>query len=63
MYAFSSNLQSYISCVVQKAGGVLLVVDSILKLVDVGVQKLKQLDALVAEVLREDLKDRKIEVR
>ncbi|KIJ55598.1 hypothetical protein M422DRAFT_220341 [Sphaerobolus stellatus SS14] len=50
-------------CVVQKAGGVPLAVDDIIKLVEVGVQKVKLLDALVEEVLREDWKGRNVEVR
>ncbi|KAF8579648.1 ribosomal protein S5 domain 2-like protein [Ramaria rubella] len=50
-------------CVLQKAGGVPLAVDTILRLVEVGVQKVKELDLVVEEALREDWKGRRIEVR
>ncbi|KAF8484354.1 ribosomal protein S5 domain 2-type protein [Gautieria morchelliformis] len=50
-------------CVVQKAGGVPLPVDEILRLVEVGVQKVKELDVLVEAALQEDWKGRRIEVR
>lgn len=68
-------------CVVQKAGGVPMAVDELLRLVgmslaiflsrvlftcslpEVGVQKVKLLDALVEDALREDWKERHIEVR
>lgn len=67
-------------CVVQKAGGVPLAADEILRLVgmspifvcdlgvfiiisEIGVQKVKELDALVKNALSEDWKHRRIEVR
>jgi exosome complex component RRP45 len=71
-------------CVVQKAGGVPMAVDEILRLVgmgavvvffeygsccshvffaEVGVQKVKELDVLVEEALREDWKGRRVEVQ
>ncbi|KAF8509887.1 ribosomal protein S5 domain 2-type protein [Hysterangium stoloniferum] len=50
-------------CVVQKAGGVPLAVDEILRLVGVGVQRVKQLDKLVEDVLQEDWQGRIVEVR
>ena len=70
-------------CVVQKAGGIPLALDEILRLVgmltnvfvcflpqsfvttfaEIGVHKVKELDALVEDALREDWNGRRIEVR
>ncbi|KAF5370567.1 hypothetical protein D9758_001800 [Tetrapyrgos nigripes] len=49
-------------CVVQKSGGVPLVPDDVLKIVDVAVNRAKELDALVESRLKEDWAGRKIEV-
>lgn len=50
-------------CVVQKAGGVPLSPDEILRIVDIAVGKAKELDRIVEERLKEDWKGRKVEVR
>ena len=50
-------------CVVQKAGGVPLPADEVIRIVDVAVGKAKELDALVEEKLKEDLAGRHVEVR
>ncbi|GJE94127.1 exosome complex component rrp45 [Phanerochaete sordida] len=50
-------------CVVQKAGGVPLAPDEVLRIIDVAVQKAKELDALVARRLAEDWATRHVEVR
>lgn len=50
-------------CVVQKAGGVPLDPDELLRAIDVGVQKVKELDAMVEAKLNEDWACRKVEVR
>lgn len=50
-------------CVVQKSGGVPLEPADVLKIVNVAVQKAKDLDAFVESRLREDWDGRKIEVR
>ncbi|KAL0576664.1 3'-5'-exoribonuclease [Marasmius crinis-equi] len=49
-------------CVVQKSGGVPLAPDDVLKIVNVAVDRAKELDALVEARLREDWEGRKIEV-
>lgn len=50
-------------CVVQKAGGVPLSPDEILKIIDIAVVRAKELDRLVENSLKEDWKGRKVEVR
>ena len=50
-------------CVVQKAGGVPLEPDEVLRIVDIAVGKAKELDRLVEERLKEDIAGRNIEVR
>ncbi|KAI0791305.1 ribosomal protein S5 domain 2-like protein [Abortiporus biennis] len=50
-------------CVVQKAGGVPLSPDEVLRIIDVAVLKAKELDALVAKRLKEDWDGRHVEVR
>ncbi|CAL1701732.1 unnamed protein product [Somion occarium] len=50
-------------CVVQKAGGVPLDPDEILRVVDVAVIKAKELDKIVEERLKEDFAGRNIEVQ
>ncbi|RDB22013.1 Exosome complex component rrp45 [Hypsizygus marmoreus] len=50
-------------CVLQKLGGVPLAMDEVLKIVDVAVQKAKELHNLVESRLREDWAGRKVEVR
>lgn len=50
-------------CVVQKMGGVPLVAEDVLKIVNIAVTKVKELDALVEDSLREDWKGRHVEVR
>lgn len=50
-------------CVLQKAGGVPLSQDEILNIVNIAVVKVKELDQLVEERLREDWHGRKVEVR
>ncbi|KAK0240462.1 ribosomal protein S5 domain 2-type protein [Armillaria nabsnona] len=50
-------------CVVQKMGGVPLVVEDALKIINIAVTKVKELDALVEDSLREDWKGRHVEVR
>ncbi|KAF9268876.1 ribosomal protein S5 domain 2-like protein [Marasmius fiardii PR-910] len=49
-------------CVVQKSGGVPLAPDDVLKIVNVAVERAKELDALVETRLREDWEVRRIEV-
>lgn len=49
-------------CVVQKSGGVPLTPDDVLKIVNVAVERAKELDAFVESRLREDWEGRKIEV-
>lgn len=50
-------------CVVQKAGGVSLTPDEVLRIIDVAVQKAKELDMLVEKRLQEDWATRHVEVR
>ena len=50
-------------CVVQKAGGVPLAPDEVLRIIDVAVQKAKELDQLVEKRLQEDWATRNVEVR
>ena len=50
-------------CVVQKAGGVPLAPDELLRASDIGVRKVKELDAFVEARLSEDWAGRKVEVR
>lgn len=50
-------------CVVQKMGGVPLAVDEVLRIVNVAVQKAKELNDIVEARLREDWAGRKVEVR
>jgi len=50
-------------CVLQKAGGVPLASDEILRLVDVAVDRAKELDKLVETRLREDWESRNVEVQ
>lgn len=50
-------------CVVQKMGGVPLVGEDVLKIINIAVTKVKELDALVEDSLREDWKGRHVEVR
>ncbi|KAK0228241.1 ribosomal protein S5 domain 2-type protein [Armillaria fumosa] len=50
-------------CVVQKMGGVPLVAEDVLKIINIAVTKAKELDALVKDSLREDWKGRHVEVR
>lgn len=50
-------------CVVQKAGGVPLAQEEILRMIDVGITKVKELDAFVDKRLKEDWAGRIVEVR
>jgi exosome complex component RRP45 len=50
-------------CVVQKAGGVPLEPDELVRIIDIAVGKVKELDKLVEERLAEDWKGRTVEVR
>ncbi|EPS96734.1 hypothetical protein FOMPIDRAFT_1150606 [Fomitopsis schrenkii] len=50
-------------CVVQKAGGVPLAPDEILRIVGIAVDKAKELDKLVEQKLKEDWAGRTVEVR
>ena len=50
-------------CVVQKAGGVPLASDEILRIVGVAVEKAKELDKLMEQRLKEDWAGRTVEVR
>ena len=50
-------------CVVQKAGGVPLAPDEVLRIIAVAVQKAKELDQLVERRLQEDWATRHVEVR
>ena len=50
-------------CVMQKMGGAPLAADEILGLVDVAVEKAKELDRLVEKRLKQDWAQRHVEVR
>lgn len=50
-------------CVVQKAGGVPLAPDEILRIIEVAVTKAKELDKVVEKRLKEDWATRHVEVR
>ena len=50
-------------CVVQKAGGVPLVPDEIMRIINVAVEKAKEIDKLVEGRLKEDWAGRHVEVR
>ncbi|KZV95603.1 ribosomal protein S5 domain 2-like protein [Exidia glandulosa HHB12029] len=50
-------------CVLQKAGGVAMEADAILKLLEIGVMKAKELDKLIEEALAADFATRVVEVR
>ncbi|OCH85187.1 ribosomal protein S5 domain 2-like protein [Obba rivulosa] len=62
MLSIALNAQREL-CVVQKAGGVPLAADEILRIVDVAVDKAKELDKLVEQRLKEDWAGRTVEVR
>lgn len=50
-------------CVVQKAGGVPLAPDEVMRIIDVAVGKAKELDRIVERRLQEDWATRHVEVR
>jgi exosome complex component RRP45 len=50
-------------CVVQKAGGVPLDPEELVRIIDIAVGKVKELDKLVEERLKEDWNGRTVEVR
>ena len=50
-------------CVLQKAGGVPLLPDEIVRLVGIAVQRVKELDGVVETALKTDWAGRKVEVR
>ena len=50
-------------CVIQKAGGVPLEPDEIMRIIDVAVNKAKEIDKLVEGKLKEDWEGRTVEVR
>lgn len=50
-------------CVLSKAGGAPLPADDIMKVVSIGIQRVKELDAMVKEALEREAKRRVIEVR
>ena len=50
-------------CVVQKAGGVPLEPDEVIRVIDIAVGKVKELDRLVETTLAEDWNGRTVEVR
>ena len=50
-------------CVVQKAGGVPLAPEDVLRIMDVAVQKARELDKIVERALQEDWQGRTVEVR
>ncbi len=50
-------------CVVQKAGGVPLAPEEIMRIIDVAVGKAKDLDRLIEERLKADMAGRHVEVR
>ena len=50
-------------CVVQKAGGVPLAPDEVMRIIDVAVGKAKELDQIVEKRLQEDWSTRNVEVR
>lgn len=50
-------------CVVQKAGGVPMSADEIMRIIDQAVGKAKELDRIVEKKLKEDWAGRKVEVR
>lgn len=50
-------------CVVQKAGGVPMEQDEIMRIINVGITKVKELDAFVELRLKEDWAGRVVEVR
>ena len=50
-------------CVVQKAGGIPLAPEDILKIMDIAVTKARELDKIVEARLQEDWKGRHVEVR
>lgn len=56
------NAQSEI-CVLSKAGGVPLPADDIMRVVMIGVQRVREVDALVKAALEKDAKRRIVEVR
>lgn len=62
LFSVSLNAQREL-CVVQKMGGVPLAVDEVLRIVNVAVQKAKELNGIVEARLREDWAGRKVEVR
>ena len=62
LISIALNAQKEI-CVLQKLGGVPLGVDGILHLVDISVNKAKEMHGLVEASLREDWIGRKVEVR
>jgi exosome complex component RRP45 len=62
LLSISLNAQREL-CVVQKAGGVPLAPEEVLRTIDVAVGKAKELDKLVERRLKEDWTTRNVEVR
>jgi exosome complex component RRP45 len=56
------NAQSEL-CVLQKNGGVPLDQEEVLRLIEVAVEKAKEIEALIERRLKEDWDERKVEVR
>lgn len=50
-------------CVLSKAGGVPLPADDIMKVVSIGVQRVKEVDALIKSSLEREAKKHQVEVR
>ena len=50
-------------CVIQKAGGVPLATDEVMRIIDQAVGKAKELDRIIEQRLKEDWAGRNVEVR
>jgi hypothetical protein len=50
-------------CVLQKAGGIPLATDEIMNVVQIASRRVKELDVMVENVLKEDWNGRKVEIR
>jgi exosome complex component RRP45 len=50
-------------CVLQKAGGIPLATDEVMNVVQIASRRVKELDVMVDNVLKEDWRGRKVEIR
>lgn len=62
LFSVALNAQREL-CVVQKAGGIPMTPDEVMRVIDQAVVKAKELDRIVEQRLKEDWAGRRVEVR